>query len=517
MSLIDGAIDSFSWGVTLVPNAAVNLFGDATSVVYTAAELFRRAGDDARRKLIEEVISPLPNIIPLEASLEAGRSIITRISTSVDRRVGELLGQVTDSILELAGHSLERATGRVLLEAVGKITAAILTATVNGFGQLPIIRNGVLSNGVNALTLQLVWDQRAELITFIVDIVECAKELVNANGSGSVNASQQHYNELDITKLMNRHGMICQLQRLVQSLVFIFQVPMNVDVENLADIDMTEITILESDSVPLTEHIEAAPSTPSKPPILDEHWLFINGIGGEYHWLGLACKKLAETYGREVVGIFNRGDGLLWDLVECAGQREDRAAGSSASQDSLIEATISSRDAQRALYTRLKSTLETPSEASGPVVVVAHSQGCLVLRLALQQLITDGGQGLVDTMKQRLFIFTFGNPSIHWTFERSGLRVGPQLSELEQLFRRMEHFANYTDFVAKLGVLRPTGAGAAVVSDRYSPDTVFVNTRWKGHLFGAQYSLNHNDYVNSAGQRSWLLNCTRGRGMGPPP
>lgn len=72
---------------------------------------------------------------------------------------------------------------------MGNITVAILTAIVNSFGQLPIIRNGVLSNGVNALTLQLVWGQRAELIIFIVDIVECAKELFNANGSGSVNAS----------------------------------------------------------------------------------------------------------------------------------------------------------------------------------------------------------------------------------------------------------------------------------------------------------------------------------------
>jgi len=83
--------------------------------------------------------------------------------------------------------------------------------------------------------------------------------------------------------------------------------------------------------------------------------------------------------------------------------------------------------------------------------------------------------------------------------------MGPQRSELEELFRRAEHFANDTDFVAKLGVLKRTvaaGAGAAMVSDGYSADTVFVNTRWKGHLLGAQYSLNRDDYVNSAGERS---------------
>ncbi|KAK5660204.1 hypothetical protein OQA88_13677 [Cercophora sp. LCS_1] len=516
MSFANGAVNVGQWLAALGPNAVVDIFAHATTVVHTAAELFRRAGNDARREFTEAVISKLPDIIPLEASLEASRVIIDRVSTSVNTgRVGQLLGQVTDSALVLVDDALRRATPRVLLEAVGNITVTILLAIINSFGELPIIRNGILSNGINGPTLELVWRQRVELVTFIVDLVECAKGLVNADGSGSVNALEQPYNELDITQAMNRHGMICQLQRLVKSLVTIFQTSMKV--QNLASIDMTSNTTLESDLlptplVPLTHHIQVAPpALPGVTPIVDEDWFFVNGIGGEHHWLDLACKKLADAYGRQVVGIFNRGDGLLWDLVECAGQRTDREAGSSTSQDSLIQATMSSVAAQEALYARLKSTLEPPS--TKPVVMVAHSQGCLVLRLALQQLITDGGQGMIDKMQKRLYVFTFGNPSINWIFEHSG-----QPSEPDDLFRRTEHFANGTDFVAGLGVLKPpvaTDAGAAVVSNGYPANVVYVNNRWKGHLFGAQYSLNPDDYTGA--EPSWLLLCTPGRAMGPPP
>ena len=517
---IHGAIGITRWVINFGPNGIADALAHATTVIHTAAELFRRAGNDARRELVEAVVNPLADLIPLEPSLEAARAIVVRISTSVNTgRVGELLGQVTDAALVLAGHALRRATPRALLEATGNITMAILTAFVNNFGQLPAIRDGVLKNSVNAPTLELVWGHRAELITFIVDVVECAKGLVAAEGSGSLNALQREYNELDITERMNRHGMICQLQRLVKSLVSIFQASMTV--RTLADIDMTGDTTLESDLIPtplmpLIEHIQAAPPTAKAG--RNEHWLFINGIGGEYYWLGLACKKLAGAYGRKVVGIFNRGDGLLWDLVECAGQRSARQEGSTASQDSLVQATKSSADAQEALHARLRGALEKPEEELGPVVVVAHSQGCLVLRLVLQQLVSKGNQEILKKMKKSLCVFTFGNPSIHWTFEGPSHEAGGQRWPPGDLFCRTEHFANKTDFVAKLGVLRLRDATntnvGAVASNGYSADTVFVNTSWKGHMFGAQYSLNPADYVGAQG--SWLLNCSSQRAMGAP-
>lgn len=178
---------------------------------------------------------------------------------------------------------------------------------------------------------------------------------------------------------MNRHGMICQLQRLVKSLVSIFQASMTVQI--LADIDMATDNAGERLTTP-AEYNRAEPLTVKAGP--NEHWLFINGIGVEYPWLRLACEKLEDKYGRKVVGIFNRGGGLLWDLIECAGQRSDRLRGNTASQDTLIQATKSSAVAQETLYNRLKSILEKSEDSLGPRVMVARSQGCLVLCLVLQ-------------------------------------------------------------------------------------------------------------------------------------
>lgn len=295
---------------------------------------------------------------------------------------------------------------------------------------------------------------------------------------------------------MNRHSMISQLQRLVKSLVSLFRA--SVKFTTLADFDMTQVTTLDSDVTEeeLIEFIQAAPDGMED---LEERWFFVNGIGGEYYWLGLACQKLAQEYGRKVVGVFNRGDGLLWDLVECAGQRSAREHGSTNSQDLLCEATTSSVSAQGILYERLKRALGLGEPKS--VVVVAHSQGCLVLRLALEQLIRDGDEKVKQKMRDNLCVFTFGNPSIHWM--------------VHEYSRRTEHYANETDFVAKLGVLRlQSKNNTDGVQNGYSDRTVFVNKTWKGHMFGAQYSLDKDDYVNAEGERSWLLNCSSGGAIG---
>jgi hypothetical protein len=231
----------------------------------------------------------------------------------------------------------------------------------------------------------------------------------------------------------------------------------------------------------------------------EKHWLFVNGICGEYYWLDLSCKKLKARFGRETVGVFNRGDGILWDLVECAGERSAREQGSTGSQDRLIRRTASSRAAQELLRKNLELMIgqaDPDSDPAGPdygLVVVAHSQGCLLLRLALEELIYNSDDTTRQKMKDRLCVFTFGNPSVHWQADNG---LGPSLDSYS---RRTEHFANEGDFVAKLGVLRPRHA--ADVYDGYS--NVYVNPTWKGHLFGAQYSLDAGDYTK--GDESWLI------------
>jgi hypothetical protein len=231
-----------------------------------------------------------------------------------------------------------------------------------------------------------------------------------------------------------------------------------------------------------------------KPPWPKQHWLFVNGIGGEYHWLKLACQKLEARFGRKTVGVFNRGDRILCDLVECTGERSARQNGSTTSQGYLISRTESSRNAQRLLKENLELMLQ-PDMAGTDAVVVAHSQGCLLLRLVLEDLVTNGEGAIRNRMREHLRVNTFGNPSINWLAENN-----PAM-KLRSFSRSTEHFANRADFVAGLGVLRPQDEA---VGDDNGYSNVFVNENWKGHLFGAQYSLDANDYTD--GPRSWLLN-----------
>ncbi|KAJ9642276.1 hypothetical protein H2199_004656 [Coniosporium tulheliwenetii] len=159
------------------------------------------------------------------------------------------------------------------------------------------------------------------------------------------------------------------------------------------------------------------------------------------------------------------------------------------------------------------------AEDLGPthVVMIAHSQGCLLLSLALESLLNDlvgtGDVKIRKTMLSRLCVFTFGNPSVDWKLEMDeGHSIEPlensdqarkDLTYLSSHVLRTEHFANEKDFVARLGVLnekKPPDSGY---------DYIFINKGkdWIGHLFGTQYSLDPNDYTEANGQISWLLAC----------
>ncbi|KAJ3454727.1 hypothetical protein MRS44_013327 [Fusarium solani] len=85
----------------------------------------------------------------------------------------------------------------------------------------------------------------------------------------------------------------------------------------------------------------------------------------------------------------------------------------------------------------------------GKIVMMAHSQACLVLRLALQTLVTKIPKGSPQRriIKERLRIFTFGNPSIDWK-----VKNGTE-HPLSKYVYTTENFANETDFVAMLGVV----------------------------------------------------------------
>ncbi|KAJ3454634.1 hypothetical protein MRS44_013234 [Fusarium solani] len=146
----------------------------------------------------------------------------------------------------------------------------------------------------------------------------------------------------------------------------------------------------------------------------------------------------------EVTGVYNRSDGILWNFIECCGERR------AAEPNTLIENTQSSKAGQKALEQEPRGAL-WPAAGKVPdkIVMIAHSQACLVLRLALQTLVTEIPKGSPQRriIKERLRIFTFGNPSVDWK-----VKNGTE-HPLSKYVNTTEHFANEADFVAMLGVV----------------------------------------------------------------
>lgn len=95
---------------------------------------------------------------------------------------------------------------------------------------------------------------------------------------------------------------------------------------------------------------------------------------------------LSSIFKRPIVGIHNRTFGVVFDLMEC-----------------LIQRCFSySTEDTRIMYQHLKSILMDPKITK--VVVIAHSQGGIILSTALDSLFADLPCGAFD----KLEIYTFG-------------------------------------------------------------------------------------------------------------
>lgn len=163
----------------------------------------------------------------------------------------------------------------------------------------------------------------------------------------------------------------------------------------------------------------------------------------------------------------------------------------------MIRRTETSRKAQEKLKKKLKAALD--SEKKKKIVMIAYSQGCLLLRLVLREFIQNAEPDFIKKMKAKLRIFTFGNPCTNWNCGNNNMN---NIKNLDEYACRTEHIANRADFVAKLGVVRPANT-------QYDKSHLFINEKWIGHQFGSQYSLDAIDYGiqtdDPAERRSQLL------------
>lgn len=404
---------------------------------------------------------------------------------------------VTGASIKLATGVFTAASDSTVVDTVLAVIHRSIEAVAGSLSGAALIWTGIFTNGINETTIRFVLDNLGDAFRFLYDLIKPANIIsVRPQGANGPGVGGNPYNELDLHQAENRNGLIHQFQRVALTITAILRLArIDLSGRKLGDIgmDVRLRTDPDLDDPTSLTYVSRLNDGVQSPP--DEKWLFINGIANEFTWFQRSCDKLRDTFQRDVKGIYNRSDGILWDVIECLGER---VAGG---PNPLIERTRSSKAAQAALARELHGTL-WPARRPPPrkVVVVAHSQGCLLLRLVLQDLVRDypAGSRQREDVRERLRVFTFGNPSLDWRV------MDEKERSLSEYAKATEHFAHEADFVARLGLVTHRDAP----DSGYDPAHVFYSKEGRGHLFGAHYPLGVEDFNN--GKTSSLLAAVGG-------
>lgn len=443
-----------------------------------------------------------------KAALKAKTAVLkgrdNAIATVVDISSRALSPRIADAILKLATGVFAAAGDATVVDSILEVIRNSLEALTQSLTAAVVIWRGIFTNDTNHTTLRFILDHLDDLFQFLYDIIKPGNDISGLpavdgtieNGADNFPDRDNPYSEVDLRQAVNQRAVIYQVQRVLMTLASVLTkgkdgVPSN-GLEGL-EINVSLRSDVDKNGAPLpptyvSELVESSAN--------NEKWFFINGIANEFVWFQRSCDKIRDTFQREVKGIYNRSDGILWDLIECAGEH------SGAKTNALIERTRSSKAAQSTLERELREAL-WPADGTTPdkVVMIAHSQGCMILRLALHTLVREmKDSGRRKDMKKRLRVFTFGNPSIDW---RVRVVDGAERS-LSEYTNITEHFAHQADFVAVLGIVGhrdDTDSG-------YDKNSVFYSKKGKGHLFGAHYSLGADAYEN--GRKAKLFRAVNG-------
>ncbi|PMD42031.1 hypothetical protein L207DRAFT_485465 [Hyaloscypha variabilis F] len=216
------------------------------------------------------------------------------------------------------------------------------------------------------------------------------------------------------------------------------------------------------------------PSNPKfaekKPKHEHEQWIFLNGVAVGCHWLQSNVDRLALTFGRPVIGVHNKTNGIIFDVLQCLIQRN------------FNYATQDIRDC----YSIVKSTLYDPNLTK--VVFILHSQGGIEGGMIIDWLLQEVPQDLLA----KLEVYTFGNaanhfnnPHLHLLSQHAALshpltpsttststsihyhtplpslpttnpRTSSSTSTSGKTIHHIEHYAHTSDFVSRWGVLHFT-------------------------------------------------------------
>lgn len=139
-------------------------------------------------------------------------------------------------------------------------------------------------------------------------------------------------------------------------------------------------------------HSDPEYAAPGQDKFAHEQWIFLNGVACGEHWMKSCLNRLALTFGRPIVGVHNRTDGVIFDVIECLVQRN------------LGYAT----NDVRVCYRIIKEKLYNPQFSK--IVFILHSQGGIEGGLVLDWLLQELPQNLLS----KLEVYTFGNAANHF-------------------------------------------------------------------------------------------------------
>lgn len=139
-------------------------------------------------------------------------------------------------------------------------------------------------------------------------------------------------------------------------------------------------------------HSDPKYARPGQEKFAHEQWIFLNGVAVGEHWMKNNLNRLALTFGRPIIGVHNRTDGIIFDVIECLVQRNF---------------TYATNDV-RLCYRIIKQKLYNPKYSK--VVFILHSQGGIEGGLVLDWLLQELPQNLLC----KLEVYTFGNAANHF-------------------------------------------------------------------------------------------------------
>ncbi|KAK8162964.1 hypothetical protein BKA80DRAFT_274150 [Phyllosticta citrichinensis] len=167
----------------------------------------------------------------------------------------------------------------------------------------------------------------------------------------------------------------------------------------------------------------------------DEHWVFINGVAVGKYWLQANIDRLARIFRRQVTGVHNPTNGLIFDLIQCMIERN------------FSYSTQDVRDA----YKVVKEALLDPSRKK--IVLILHSQGGIQGSLMVDWLLAE----LPDNILRKVEVYSLGCAANHFNNPHRHLSTNKQEGQPptanEKAIRYIEHYANDGDMVAQWGVL----------------------------------------------------------------